>query len=71
MDILAHGFPSVALRENVFRQTFGAKAAILFLRHFKHQFFHGVKLRWLFSDRKRGLAGNFCRRRREESLILF
>jgi hypothetical protein len=57
LHILAHGLPSVALREDVFRQAFGAIAAVLFLRHFKHQFFHGVKLRRLFSDRKRGLVG--------------
>ena len=57
LDVLAHGFPGVALREDVLRQAFGAITAVLFLRHFKHQFFHGVKLRWFFSDRKRGLAG--------------
>jgi hypothetical protein len=56
LDIGAHGVPSVALREDIFRQAFGAIAAVLFLRHFKHQFFHGVKLRRKFSDRKRGLV---------------
>jgi len=57
LNILAHSIPSVALREDVFRQALGAIAAVLLLRHFKHQFFHGVKLRRKFSDRKRGLAG--------------
>ena len=35
LDVLAQSFPSVALCEDVFRKTFGAKAAIIFLCHFK------------------------------------
>jgi hypothetical protein len=32
----------VAFRKDVFGKTFGTKAAVFFLRHFKNQFVHGV-----------------------------
>jgi hypothetical protein len=58
LNVLAQCVPSVALREDVFGQALGAMAAVLFLCHFKHQFFHGVNLRRWRTHGKRGVAGN-------------
>lgn len=44
LDIPAHGFPCIALGEDIFRKTFGAKAAVFFLRDFKYQFVHPAKI---------------------------
>ena len=39
-DVGAQRVPSITLSEDVFGKAFGAKSTVLFLNHFKDEFFH-------------------------------
>jgi len=69
-DVLAQGLPGIALGEDVLCQTFRAINPVPLLRHFKHQFLHGVSLRRAWLRRKRGLGAE-ARPRRTTFFVFF